>query len=153
MASCIGKLLERILDNRMRIFILQRDGLDETQEGFIAGRSTTRYLFHLLANLSEIKRQKLACIILFVDFEKAYDSVHLPTLIVKLKHFGFTGKIIKLLHSFLFNRNVCLKINGHLGATRRCLLYGLPQGSVISPFLFILYITDMTKSIPKCIKK
>ena len=153
MASYIGKLLERILDQRLRMFIQVEDELDEEQEGFIAGRSTTRYLFKLMANLTEIKRQRLACIILFVDFEKAYDSVHLPTLIVKLKRFGICGKFLKLLHSFLFKRKVCLKVNKITGTSRYCSLYGLPQGSVIAPFLFILYISDMTDHIPKWLKK
>ena len=65
--------------------------------------STTRYIFRLLANLEEVKRKRLACLILFLDFEKAFDSVHLPTLIVKLSQFGLKGKMIKLIHDFLFN--------------------------------------------------
>ena len=153
LSSYIGKILERILDSRLRRFITEKELLDKDQEGFIAGKSTTRYLFHLLGNLTEIKHQKLAGIILFIDFEKAYDSVHLPSLIVKLKNFGITGKFLQLIHAFLFKRKVKLKVNDFVGLDRICLLFGLPQGSAIAPFLFILYITDMLSDLPAWIKE
>ena len=151
-ASYIGKILERVLDRRWKNEMGLMDILDDDQEGFLEGRSTTRYLFRLLAHLTEVKRQKLACIILFIDFEKAFDSVHLPTLMVKLSRFGFSKKILKVIQNMLFNRKIALRVNGFLGKFRRCLEYGLPQGSVISPFLFILYITDMTNDYPEAVK-
>lgn len=153
MTSYFGKLLERIIDGRLRNYIDEEGAIDDDQEGFSVGRSTTRYLFRMLANLSDIKKQKLACIILFIDFEKAFDSVHLPTLITKLERFGIRGRLLKLLHSFLFNRKVKLKINHHMGFKRLCSLFGLPQGSVLSPFLFILYVADMTNGMPQWLKK
>ena len=151
--SYIGKIFERILDKRMRTFVQMEGGFDVDQEGFIQGRSTTRYMFRLLANLTEIKRQKLACMILFIDFEKAYDSVHLPTLIVKLRKYGVCGKLLGLLHNMLFQRKVCIKVNKFLGKMRSCINFGLPQGSVIAPLLFILYISDMTDEMPYWLKK
>ena len=154
MASYFGKLLERILDVRLRSFYdLDTGSIDDDQEGFTSGRSTTRYLFRLIANLNEIKKKKLACIILFIDFQKAFDSVHLPTLMSKLYKLGVQGPILKLLHSFLFNRKVKLKVNNFVGASRICSLFGLPQGSVLSPFLFIVYVADMTDEIPPWLKK
>ena len=152
-SSYVGKLFERILDTRLRNFIQFKGEVDEDQEGFRQGKSTVRYLFRMLANLTEIKRQKMACIILFIDFEKAYDSVHLPTLIVKLEKYGITGKLLQLIQNFLFQRKIQLKINNFLGNIRNCLIFGLPQGSVIAPFLFILYIADMVDSIPSNLTK
>ena len=152
-SSYMGKLLERILDTRLRNYFQSKGEIDDDQEGFRQGRSTVRYLFRMLGSLTEIKRQKLACIILFIDFEKAYDSVHLPTLIVKLKKYGITGKILGIIHSFLFQRKIQLKINGYLGIVRDCDMFGLPQGSVIAPFLFIIYIADMVNNIPPRLRK
>ena len=152
-SSYIGKILERVIDNRIREFLGVEENVDEDQEGFIRERSTTRYLFRLLANLEEIKRQKLACIILFLDFEKAFDSVHLPTLMVKLDALGIKGKMFSLLKGFLFSRNVCLKVNQYKGNLKWCKLYGLPQGAVLSPLLFILFISDMVKNTPEEVKK
>ena len=93
LSSYFGKVLERIMDLRIRQHILNDGLVDDDQEGFITGRSTTRYLFRLLATLNEIKRQKLACIILFIDFEKAFDSICIKSMTVKLQQFGITGLI------------------------------------------------------------
>ena len=128
LASCIGKIFERILDQRMREHIDATFALDDDQEGFCTGRSTVRYLFRMVSNLTEIKRQKLNCIILFIDFEKAFDSVYIPLLIVKLKKFGIDGPILKLINTFLTKRNVKLNVNKNVGHKRKCSLYGLPQG-------------------------
>ena len=127
--------------------------LDDDQEGFTVGRSTTRYLFRMIANLNCMKKKKLACIILFIDFQKAFDSVRLPTLMTKLNRLGVQGRILKLLHPFLFNRKVKLKVNDFIGAPILCSLFGLPQGSVLSRLLFILYVADMTDEMPKWLKK
>ena len=98
-----------------------------------------RYLFRMLSNLTEIKRKKLYCIILFLDFEKAF----IPLLIIKLRNFNIAGSILKLIDSFLTRREVTLQVNNCEGPIRKGGLYGLPQGSVLSLFLFILYISDM----------
>jgi hypothetical protein len=126
--------------------------LDDDQEGFTTGGSTTRYLFRMIANLNEIKK-RLGCIILFIDFQKASDSVHLPSLIKNLIKAGVQGKTLKLLHSCLFNRKIKIKVNDFVGAARICSLFGLPQGSILTPFLFILYVTDMVEDMPQWLKK
>ena len=56
-------------------FFLGTGQIDDDQEGFLNGRSTSRYLFRLLANLNEVKRKNMACLILFIDFSKAFDRV------------------------------------------------------------------------------
>ena len=153
MSSYFGKVLERILDTRLRIFIELERKFDDDQEGFTAGRSTTRYLFRMIANLSGIKKKKLTCIILFIDFQKAFDSVHLPTRMTKLNKLGVQGRILKLLHSFLFDRKVKLKVNDFIGEPILCSMFGLPQGSVLSPLLFIIYVADMTDEMPLWLKE
>ena len=142
-ASYIGKLLERVLEARLRRYCNANNILDEEQEGFREKRSTSRYLYKLMLSLHEAKKKKLNSIILFIDFEKAFDSVWLPAMIVKLYRLGIKGNMLRIIKSFLFERKVKLKINKELGKLRKCNDVGLPQGSVLSPLLFIVFIADL----------
>ena len=97
MASFVGKLLERILERRLRQHCEFYDLLDDEQEGFRAGRNTTRYLYKLVANLKEAQRKKFTTFLLCLDFEKAFDSVWLKGLIVKLHAWNINGKFLRLI--------------------------------------------------------
>ena len=152
-SSYFGKVFERISDNRARIWLQSSGQIDVDQEGFLSSRSTTRYLFRLLANLNEIKRKKLSCIILFIDFAKAFDSVHIPTLIVKLEKMGFGMKMLGVIKTYLEDRAIRLKVNKFTGRSRRCGLFGLPQGSALAPLLFIIYIADLINTVPTRVKE
>ena len=144
-SSYIGKLFERILEKRIR-HVCDLDGvLDDEQEGFRATRNTTRYLYKLIASLKEAQKKKLTTFLLCIDFEKAFDSVWLKGLIVKLHDLNINGRILNLINSFLFNRKVQIIINKHKCASRKCGKFGVPQGSVLSPLLFIIFISDMLK--------
>jgi hypothetical protein len=117
--------------------------LDENQEGFSAGKNTVRYLHRLTAGIKGDIQKRLTVLCLFIDFEKAFDSVWKKGLITKLWKAGVHGCFLQLIDNFLFNRTVCLLINGFIGPIRQCLEYGLPQGSVLSPILFKFYVFDI----------
>ena len=139
----IGKLFERILAKRLELYLQKVGILDENQEGFSKGKNTVRYLHRLTAGIKGDIMKKLTVLCLFIDFEKAFDSVWKKGLVVKLWKAGVHGCYLKTLDSFLFGRSVCLLVNGFLGPKRSCQEYGLPQGSVLSPMLFKFFILDL----------
>ena len=117
--------------------------IDSNQEGFSKGRNTIRYLHRLTAGIKGDIKKRLTVLCLFIDFEKAFDSVWKKGLIVKLWKHGVHGCYLGTIDSFLSGRTVSLLLNGFIGPVRQCLEYGLPQGSVLSPILFKFFVFDM----------
>ena len=142
----IGKILERILEKRIRDFCCLNNTIDEAQEGFLPEKNTTRYLYKMMSCLHEVKRKRMTALLLLIDFEKAFDSVSIPCLIAKLSYLGLKGKMLRLLNSLLNDRYIYLRVNTYIGGKRKCLLIGVPQGSVLSPLLFIIFISDLLKN-------
>ena len=142
-SSYFGKLFEKVIDSRLRSHCDIERSLDDEQEGFRCCRNTTRYLYKMIANLKEAQKKKFTAFLLCLDFEKAFDSVWHKGLIFKLYKLNIRGQLLQLIKSFLSSRKVKLVINGTSCSARLCGEYGVPQGSVLSPLLFILYISDM----------
>ena len=138
----IGKLLETIIAIRIELLLASKNYTDPDQEGFSKCKNTIRYLNRLHLGIKVDRENYLTVLCLFVDFEKAFDSVWKKGLIMKLHNIGVKGNVLKLIDNFLFSRKVSLNINGKLGDSRQCSEYGLPQGSVLSPVLFKLYVSD-----------
>ena len=141
--SYIGKIFEKIIARRLSEHYQNKGLLDPDQEGFTESRNTGRYLNRLhLSIKSDIKQGKTS-IAVFVDMEKAFDSIWKEGLIVKLAKDGVKGNILKLINSFLMTRTVKLNVNGIAGPVRECADVGLPQGSALSPILFKIFLMDL----------
>ena len=143
----IGKLLEGIIAIRIEQLLVNKNCTDPDQEGFSKSKNTIRYLNRLHLGIKVDKENLLTVLCLFVDFEKAFDSVWKKGMIVKLKNIGINGNVLNLIDNFLFSRKVALNINGRLGDLRQCSEYGLPQGSVLSPVLFKIYVSDFLSDL------
>ena len=146
-SSYIGKLIEKIIAKRIQNYLNLIGCHDPDQEGFMEQKNTIRYLNRLVLGIKADAQKQLTSICLFIDFEKAFDSVWQKGLIVKMYNMGIKGKLLNLIHDFLVNRKITLNINGVVGPIRNCSDIGLPQGSALSPVLFRIFVMDIAEEL------
>ena len=145
----MGKIFERIVASRFSAFLEKVDYFDENQAGFSKKRSTVDQLFKLSQSVSTALKKHKKAVGVFLDVEKAFDAVWLEGLKYKLgrPEIGIPTKMIRLLSSFLTNRHLRVHQNSAI-SNKIELKAGTPQGSALSPLLFIFYVNDTPKPPP-----
>ena len=140
--SNLNKIMEKLVHHRLYKFLEESKSIYSLQFGFRKKHSTN----HTLIDITETIRQALdnkdiACGI-FVDLQKAFDTVNHEILIAKLDHYGVRGSANNWFASYLKNRSQYVSILGYESSTKS-INHGVPQGSVLGPLLFLIYNNDL----------
>ena len=147
--STVAKVFERIIFKHVYNYLRENFILCDNQSGFLPGRSTTTQLVEVYHHLSSAVDKNKEIRIIFLDISKAFDKVWHTGLLYKLQKIGISGKLLDWFNSYLKNHLQRVTINGTCSGWE-IVLSGVPQGSVLGPLLFLIYITDICNQTNYC---
>ena len=143
-----GKILENIIFNNLYVYLHTNNLITKNQSGYRPGHSTTNQLLYLLDEIHQAfdSTTSLEVRAVFHDISKAFDKVWHDGLIFKLEQNGISGNLLKLFQNYLSNRKQRVVQNGTF-SDYSSIESGVPQGSVLGPLLFLVYINDLERNI------
>lgn len=136
------KLLEKIILQRIEFFCDKENIIPINQAGFRKKRNTTEHLVKLSTQIKQQFARRKNVLATFFDLRKAYDRIWHTRLLEKLKLYRFQGRIYNYLEDFISNRSIQVRV-GTTYSNVKQLDMGLPQGSILSPILFNIFIADL----------
>lgn len=139
----ISKTFEKIIHNRLSEYLTSINFISDCQYGFRPKSNTLAATIDLITKIKRNIDAKNLGLGLFIDLKKAFDSISHSLLLKKISHIGITGTAYKIFENYLRNRNQIVKINQYQSSPQP-ITYGVPQGSILGPLLFLIYIHNIT---------
>ena len=142
----ISKILERHVYNAIYDYLVKHDLLLDKQSGFRKNHSCQTMLTKLTDYILEHLDHGQLCGALMIDLRKAFDLVHHDTLLHKIELYGMNDMTMRWLHSYLHDRTQTVSYDGHM-STSEYIKLGVPQGSILGPLFFIIFMNDVVLEI------
>lgn len=144
MINNLAKIFENALKDRLLDFFRLNKVINTNQYGFMKNSSTEKALLGLVKQINKAMDLSLKSVAIFLDLAKAFDTVSHRILLQKLHQYGVRGKSLELLENYLSDRYQKVKIGQDLSTTTKVEI-GVPQGTVLGPILFVVYINSIFK--------
>ena len=139
-----SKVFEKIIQNRLLSFLQKQASFLKTQYGFRHSHSTYMAIMNMVESVREAWEKNEYCLGIFVDFKKAFDTVDFSILFSKLENLGIRGLPLALIKSYFRNRRQFVVYRGSESSLWD-ILVGVPQGSILGPLFFLIYINDLSR--------
>ena len=151
LTSCVGKLIERLINTRLMWHLQDKEHITPEQAAFRQDRSTEDQIIYITQAIEDAFQDKKHTLAVWTDLENAFDKVWEEGLKLKLHQCGVAGRMFKWTGQYLHNGKAKVQIKQHL-SKKRTFRQGVPQGGVLSPTLFLIFIRDILHRMPKNIQ-